>query len=55
LESEREELRKNLKLAESKTNLKKDEHKTDMLATLLSGKGKEIFRKKLLCKVPSNL
>jgi len=34
-----EELRKNLKLAESKTNMKKDEHKTGKLSTLLSEKG----------------
>jgi hypothetical protein len=40
LESEREELRKNLKLAESKTNMKKDENKTGKLSTLLSEKGK---------------
>jgi hypothetical protein len=39
LESEREELRKNLKLAESKTNMKKDENKTGKLSTLLSEKG----------------
>lgn len=38
LESEREELRKNLKLAESKTNMKKDENKTGKLSTLLSEK-----------------
>ena len=39
LESEREELQKDLKLAESKSNEKRDEEKTEKLGTLLEDKG----------------
>jgi len=40
LEAEKEELKKNLNLAESKTNNIKDEHKTETLESLLEAKGK---------------
>ncbi len=39
LESEREDLQKDLKLAESKSNEKRDEEKTEKLGTLLEDKG----------------
>jgi hypothetical protein len=43
LEAEKEELKKNLNLAESKTNNIKDEHKTETLESLLEAKGKKMF------------
>lgn len=39
LEAEKEELNKDLRLAESKTNEKKDEFKTEALGQLLEHKG----------------
>jgi len=43
LEAEKEELKKNLNLAESKTNNIKDEHKTETLESLLEAKGNTFF------------
>ena len=43
MEAEKEELKKNLNLAESKTNNIKDEQKTETLESLLESKGKKKF------------
>ncbi len=43
LEAEKEELKKNLNLAESKTNNIKDEQKTETLESLLESKGNKRF------------